>query len=232
MKTHALRACLASAVASVFLLAACPAVFAGPQITMEFSPAEMPTHMMGAGGTGVDMWMLATPGMFMFSLGDGRSITLSAMAPAGMWMQVDQGSGLSLTGMLLACGTTADQYQWVNTTASVALQGLQGGVLSTETARVSAAYATNGMGFMATIDNLQIFSEAPWSLTGINLTINTPGLQPPEPFCAQANMTTSFIQPQDSGAPHTLILPEPATLSLLALGGLGALLRRKKYLKR
>jgi hypothetical protein len=228
MKTHALRTCLVSAVASTFLVAACPAVFAGMQITMEFSSTELPTHMMGAGGTGVDMWMLATPAMFPFSLGDSRSLTLSAMAPAGMWIQVDQGSGLSLTGMLLAYGTTPDQYQWVNTTASVALLGLQGAVLSTETARVSAEYSTNGMGFLAHIDNLQMFSEGPWSLTGINLTIDATGLQSPDPFSARANMTTSFIQAQDSGGPHTLLLPEPATLSLLALGGLGALLRRKK----
>ncbi len=212
-------------------MAACPAAFGWLEIPMEFTANELPTHTAGMPGsmgmTGIDTWMVMSPGMELFNPAQYTTLKLTAMVPAGMAISVYEPCGLSLSGRL-AAGPDPSGGQWVSTAATFAFLGLQGRP-PMYPGTVLAGYSDNGDVIRAEIGDFTVLSSGPWSFTGVELWIDIRGMPVQEPRAyAVDGLSFSLVQPQDSGHSFSLMFPEPATLGLVALGGLGALLRRRR----
>ncbi len=212
-------------VAGAVLTVACPAAFGALGIFMEFSSTELPTHMMGSGMMGIDMWMIPSPGMVMILPAEYTEIIMTAMAPMSMRIEVNAACTASFGGMLLG-GGTADE--WVERPAEFRFLGVTG-MAPSGPAMAQCAYSQNGEVISVQIGDFTGLSAERWSFTGIEVTLFLRGFQVQEPKeYAVEGVHLSLVEPTDSGEVFSIMTPEPITLSLLALGGLGILLRRKR----
>jgi len=198
---------------------------------MELDTSELPTHMAGMGTMsmmGVDMWMVIGPGMAMVLPSEFGMIRLSAMAPAGMWVEVDRPAGILVSGML-ATGGVPDE--WVQGSAMFVFTGLEGRSIAMADGWARTSLNAEAIEFDITdlmFDGTGHDGTGPWSFRGFDVFLDTGGVRITEPRTyTDIGLFFSLVEEQDSGAPFSRGAPEPATLALLALGA-AALLRRGK----
>jgi hypothetical protein len=166
---------------------------------------------------------------FTVDMGTLTSITSTAQAPAGMKYFVDLPDGVSVHLILdveyyAPGGVTVTEY-WPHTITLLDVQGVAPTKVSSETRGYIQGLAVE------LVFDYQVNGD--FSFTGFEVSADGPftsaGPQTYAPY--RANLVahyTTYTSQTDPGQFVTVVpIPEPATMTLLALGGL-ALLRRRR----
>ena len=160
---------------------------------------------------------------FTTDLGTLTGMTSRFEAPSGQSYFVNPPASVSpvlrLNVDYSGSGSSSTTEQWTHT---ITLLGVQGTAPTEVSTRASGRVEGNE------VDLVAIYQvNGPFSFTGFDVSIDGPfssaGVQT---YTASSLLSAWFMSPTDTG-PFVTLVPEPATLSLLTLGGL-ALLRRRR----
>lgn len=223
MKTYVMRSLVPVLVAAA-LAAACSSASGDYEITMEFLDVELPRHEMGMMGMmGMDIWPVGMIPPVTFMPGDVMEIVLGVYMPTDKYIEVSKPSGAFIFASL---STMGQPDVWETSWASHEFLGVNG-IPPRGPAYAETHYSRNGEGIMGFVDG---FQESPggWSFNQLVVRMDTSQLSVFEPKTYTVSLDFGLVESVDSGGPFSFMAPEPVTMSLLGLGAVGLLIRRRK----
>jgi len=222
MKTCVMRSLVPVLVAAA-LAAACSSASGDYEITLEFLDMELPHHEMTMDMMGFDIWPVGMIPQVMFIPGDIMEIVLGVYMPTDKYIEVSKPSGAFITATLSTMGQ-ADV--WETSWARHEFLGVNG-IPPLDPAYAQTHYSRNGEVIMGFVDG---FQESPrgWSFSQLVVHMDISQLSVVEPKTYTVSLDFGLVEPMDSGGPFSFMAPEPVTMSLLGLGAVGLLIRRRK----